>query len=115
MEWQAKHRFARISPSKARLIIDLIRGRNVQDAMNILKFTPNRASGMISKVLKSAVATAAENEADAEELVVSEARIDPGPVMKRFQPKDRGRAHPILKRTCHIIVGVGDQNQDEEG
>jgi large subunit ribosomal protein L22 len=106
MAWQATHRFARISPSKARLIIDLIRGRQVQEALNILKFTPNRAAGMISKVLTSAVANASEAEADVDGLVVQEARVDEGPRMKRFQPKDRGRAHPILKRTCHIVVSV---------
>ncbi len=106
MAWQAKFRYARISARKARLIIDLIRGRNVQEALNILKFTHNRAAGMISKTLTSAVANANEAEADVESLVVSEARIDEGPVMKRFQPKDRGRAHPILKRTSHIVVEV---------
>jgi len=106
MAWQAKFRYARISARKARLIIDLIRGRNVQEALNILKFTHNRAAGMISKTLTSAVANANEAEADVESLVVSVARIDEGPVMKRFQPKDRGRAHPILKRTSHIVVEV---------
>ena len=114
MAWQAKHRFARISPSKARLVVNLIRGRNVQDAMNILKFTHNRAAGMVSKVLTSAVASASEAEADVDELFVEEARVDEGPRMKRFQPKDRGRAHPILKRTCHIVVLVAGEDQQEE-
>ncbi len=109
MAWHAKHRFARISARKARLIIDLIRGREVQDAVNILKFTPNRAAGMISKVLGSAIANANEAEANVENLIVSEARVDEGPTMKRFQPKDRGRAHPILKRTSHITVVVEEE------
>ena len=112
MAWHATHRFARISARKARLIIDLIRGRDVQDALNVLKFTPNRAASMISKVLNSAVANANEAEADVEKLVVEEARVDEGPTMKRFQPKDRGRAHPILKRTSHIFVSVEEEKED---
>lgn len=104
--WQAKYKYARMSARKVRLIVDMIRGRNAQEALNILKFTPNRAAGMISKTLTSAIANASEAEANVESLVVSEARVDEGPVMKRFQPKDRGRAHPILKRTSHIVVAV---------
>jgi large subunit ribosomal protein L22 len=106
MAWKAIHRWVRISPTKVKLVIDLIRGRDVQDALNILKFTPNRAAGIISKVLTSAIANANEAEADVDKLFVSEARVDGGPPMKRFQPKDRGRAHPILKRTSHILVAV---------
>lgn len=111
MAWQAKHRFARISARKARLIVDLIRGRDVQDALDILKFTPNRAAGMISKVLTSAIANADQDEADTDSLIVREARVDEGPTMKRFREKDRGRAHPILKRTSHIVVAV-EQEQE---
>ncbi len=106
MAWQAKHRFARISATKVRPIIDLIRGQNAQVALNTLKFTPNRAAGMIAKVLTSAVGNANEAEADVHNLVVHEARVDEGPTIKRFQPKDRGRAHPIMKRTSHIVVVV---------
>ena len=109
MAWNAKFRYARISARKARLIIDLIRGRKVQEALNILKFTHNRACGMISKTLASAIANANEAEANVEALVITEARIDDGPVMKRFQPKDRGRAHKILKRTSHIVVEVDER------
>jgi large subunit ribosomal protein L22 len=97
-----------MSARKVRLIVDLIRGRDVQDALNILKFTPNRAAPMISKVLTSAIANANEAEANVERLFVSEARVDEGPTMKRFRPKDRGRAHPILKRTSHIVVAVDE-------
>jgi large subunit ribosomal protein L22 len=109
MPWTAKHRFARISARKVRLIADLVRGRDVQDALNILKFTPNRAAPMLSKVLTSAVANANEAEADVESLVVQEIRVDEGPVMKRIHEKDRGRAHSILKRTSHIIVAVAEE------
>lgn len=109
MAWVATHRFARIAPRKARLIADMVRGLDVQDALNVLKFTPNRAAPMISKVLTSAVANANEAEANVELLVVSEVRIDEGPTMKRFRPKDRGRAHSILKRTSHIHVAVKEE------
>jgi len=106
MPWQAKHRYARISARKVRLVVDMIRGQDVQDALNILKFSPHRAAGMISKVLSSAIASANEAEADTEELVVLEARVDEGPTIKRIRPKDRGRAHQIFKRTSHITVVV---------
>ncbi len=109
MAWKATHRFARISPRKARLMADLIRGCDVQDALNILKFTPNRAAGMVSKVLTSAIASANEAEADVDALVVSEIYVDPGPAMRRWRPKDRGRMHPISKPTSHIRVAVEEE------
>lgn len=112
MGWVAKHRFARISPRKVRLIADMVRGRDVQDALNVLKFSPHRAASMLSKVLTSAIANANENEANVELLFVSEARVDEGPTMKRFRPKDRGRAHSILKRTSHITVVVEQEKQE---
>ncbi len=88
---------------------DMVRGMQVQEALNVLKFSPQRAAGMVSKVLTSAIANANENEADLNRLVVSETRVDEGPTMKRFQPKDRGRAHPINKRTSHIVVVVEER------
>ena len=106
MAWQSKHSYARISARKARLVADLIRGREVQDALNILKFTPNRAAVMVSKVLTSAIANANEAEADVDQLFVDQAFVDEGPTVKRWRPKDRGRAHPIMKRTSHITVVV---------
>jgi large subunit ribosomal protein L22 len=109
MAWNAKHRFARISPRKARLVVDMIRGLDAQHALNVLKFSPHRAAPMISKVLSSAIASANEAEANMDLLVVSEARIDEGPTVKRFRPKDRGRAHSILKRTSHIRVAVAEE------
>ncbi|HUT59542.1 MAG TPA: 50S ribosomal protein L22 [Phycisphaerae bacterium] len=113
MPWKASHRFARMSARKARLVADMIRGRDVQEALNILKFSPHRAAVMISKVLTSAVANANEDEADVESLMVAEARVDEGPTMKRFRPKDRGRAHPIAKRFSHIIVVVDQEGSAE--
>jgi len=109
MAWMSKHRYARISARKVRLMADMVRGMQVQEALNVLKFSPQRAAGMVSKVLTSAIANANENEADLNRLVVSETRVDEGPTMKRFQPKDRGRAHPINKRTSHIVVVVEER------
>ncbi len=109
MSWEAKHRFARISERKARLIVDLIRGRRCDDAVELLKFTHKRAARMVDKVLKSAMASANEQEATMNKLYIAEARVDAGPLIKRWQPKDRGRAHPILKRTSHIVVTVDEK------
>jgi large subunit ribosomal protein L22 len=108
MPWSATHRFARISPRKARLVVDLIRGRGANEAMDLLKFTNKRASAFVRKVLKSAIANADSDkeEVDLEKLVVSEAQVDGGPTLKRMMPKDRGRAYLILKRTSHIRITV---------
>jgi large subunit ribosomal protein L22 len=108
MPWKSTHKYARISPRKARLIIDMIRDRDVSEALDILRFTPNRAAEMISNCLTSAVANANEADADPDRLFVSEARVDEGPTMKRIRPKDRGRAHLINKRTSHIVVVVDE-------
>jgi len=114
MPFQASHRFARIAPRKARLIMDLIRGRDVDDAIAMLKFSKQRASGMIEKVIRSAVANANEGPvAPRGTLYVAKAWVDPGPVIKRFQPKDRGKAYPINKRTSHLVVTI-DQREDGE-
>lgn len=107
--WVAKHRFARIAPRKARLVMDLVRGMHCQQALDTLKFNPKRASGLISQVIKSAMANANEKEADMRRLYVTEARVDEGPAMMRWRPKDRGRAHPIEKRTSHLIVKVAER------
>ncbi|MBK8268451.1 MAG: 50S ribosomal protein L22 [Planctomycetes bacterium] len=106
--WTSKHRYARISPLKARLVTGLIAGRHVNEALELLKYTKKRACSMVDKVLRAAMADADEKEADVRNLFVHEARVDEGPRIKRFQPKDRGRAHPILKRTSHIIVTVAE-------
>lgn len=111
VEWCSSHRFAPISARKAQLVTQLIAGRSVQDAMDILKFTRKRAARMVEKVLKSAIADADEQQADVDNLYVSCARIDDAGVRvgtKRWIPKDRGRAHPIRKRACHIYVTVAE-------
>ncbi len=109
LDWRSSYRYAPLSPRKARLVTELITGRSVQDAMDILKFTRKRAAPMIDKVLKSAVANADEQQADVESLYVSIARVDEAGIRvgtKRWIPKDRGRAHPISKKACHIHVTV---------
>src|SRR6185312_6638817 len=110
--YRASHRYARISPRKARLLMDLVRGRDVDDALTLLRFAKQRASGMIEKVIRSAVANANENPvAPRGTLYVAKAWVDPGPVIKRFQPKDRGKAYPIKKRTSHLVVAL-DQREE---
>lgn len=99
-------RGARISPTKVRPVIDLIRGRPVGEALNILQMSKRRAAVLIQKILRSAIANADQDEVDVRLLVVTDARVDKGPTVKRWQPKDRGRAHPIKKRTSHIHVEV---------
>ncbi len=109
VDWQSSYRFAPISPRKARLVTELIVGRGVQDAMDILKFTHKRAAPIINKVLKSAVSDADEQQADVDNLYVSCARVDDAGIRigtKRWIPKDRGRAHRISKKACHIYVTV---------
>jgi large subunit ribosomal protein L22 len=110
MAFVAKHRFARIAPRKARLLMNLIRGRDVDDAITLLRFSKQRASGMIEKVVRSAVANAAEQDVRAKNtLYVAKAWVDPGPVIKRFQPKDRGKAYEIKKRTSHLVVTLDER------
>ena len=112
MPFTASHKFARISPRKARLLMNLVRGRDVDDAINLLKFAKQRSSGMIEKVIRSAVANANEQEvAPRNTLYVAKAWADPGPIIKRFQPKDRGKAYPINKRTSHLVVMLDERGQ----
>ena len=109
MDWRSSYRFAPFSARKARLVTQLITGRSVQDAMDILKFTRKRAAAVIDKVLRTAVADADEQQADVDSLYVSSARVDDAGVRigtKRWIPKDRGRAHPISKKACHIHITV---------
>ena len=96
---------------KGRLVADMVRGKKVDEAINILKFSNQRAAGIIKKVLDSAIANAENNDgADIDELRISEIMIDQGPVMKRISPRAKGRADRILKRTSHVTVRVSDGN-----
>jgi len=112
MEAKAVAKYIRVSPRKARQVIDLIRGKSVQDAFAILKFTPNKGADLIEKVLKSAVANAENNyDMDTDSLVVSKAYVDQGSTLKRFRPRAMGRADRIRKRTSHITVMVTEKKE----
>ena len=114
VDWRSSYRFAPGSASKARLVTQLIVGRSVQEAMDILKFTRKRAATMVDKVLKSAIADADEQQADVDNLYISEARVDDAGLRigtKRWIPKDRGRAHPIHKKACHIHITVTEATE----
>ena len=109
---KAMARTVRIAPRKARLVMDLIRGKQVGEAMAILKFTPKAGSPIIEKVLKSAIANAEHNfDLDLESLYVSEAYVNEGPTMKRYRPRARGSASPINKRTSHITIVVSEKEE----
>ncbi|QOJ01815.1 MAG: 50S ribosomal protein L22 [Phycisphaeraceae bacterium] len=97
------------SPRKAKLLVDLIRGKTIDQAISALSFTTKRAAVDVKKCLDAAVADAQQFEADVTNLVVAESRCDHGLRMKRFQPKDRGRAHPIIKRFSNITIGVQER------
>ncbi|RMA78446.1 50S ribosomal protein L22 [Umboniibacter marinipuniceus] len=110
MEVAAKLKGARISAQKARLVADQIRGKGVEEALDILAFSSKKAAGLIKKVLESAIANAEHNEgADVDELKVSTIFVDEGMTMKRIKPRAKGRADRIFKRTCHITVKVSEQ------
>ena len=105
MEAMAKLKYARISPRKVSIVLDLIRNKPVNVAMAILRHTPKAACEDLQKLLKSAIANAENNfHMDAEKLFVSKCFVFPGPILKRIRPKDHGRAHRIEKRTSHVTI-----------
>ncbi|MEZ4387491.1 MAG: 50S ribosomal protein L22 [Candidatus Krumholzibacteriia bacterium] len=111
MQAMAVARFIRVSPRKTRLVADLVRGKTVQDALNILALTPKKASPILRKAILSAAANAQvlndrSTDLSHEALLVSEIRIDEGPTLKRIRPRAQGRAYRINKRTSHIKVTV---------
>ncbi len=109
MEVTAKLKFARISPQKARLVADQVRGMPVDKALEVLAFSQKKASAMMKKILDSAIANAEHNEgADIDELSITQVMVDQAPTMKRLRPRAKGRANRILKRTSHITLSVGD-------
>lgn len=109
MEVAARLKGARLSAQKARLVADQIRGKNVEEALNILEFSAKKGAAIIKKVLNSAIANAEHNEgADVDELVVSSIFVDEGMSMKRLSPRAKGRADRITKRTCHVTVKVAE-------
>ena len=108
-EVTAKHKGARISAQKARLVVDMIRGKSIPEALDILTFSTKKASGLVKKVLESAVANAEHNDGmDIDELRVSSTFVNEGMTLKRTRPRAKGRADRILKRSCHITVKVAE-------
>ena len=107
---QAHAKYVRISPRKVKIVIDLIRGKDVEDAQAILQFTPQAASPLVLKVLNSAIANAENNlEMNRKDLYVAEVYANPGPTLKRYIARSRGSASPILKRTSHISVVLDEK------
>jgi large subunit ribosomal protein L22 len=114
MKYLAKHRYADVTPRKMRPFAQLIRGRRADEALEALKFYPNRPARLIEAVLKSALGNAEDRGArNVDDLIVVESRIDGGPMLKRIQPRARGTAYPIKKRYAHVVVAVGDDGADE--
>ncbi len=109
MEVKAKLKYARISPQKARLVADQVRGMPVEKALETLVFSQKKAAAIVKKILDSAIANAEHNEgADIDELSVTQVMVDQAPTMKRIRARAKGRANRILKRTSHITLVVGD-------
>ncbi len=114
LQARARAKYVKIAPRKARLVIDLIRGKSTEEALNILRFTPKKAARIIEKVLESAIANAENNfMMDADSLYVAEAYVDGGPIIRRYRPRAMGRATPIRKRTSHITIVVKERGEVE--
>jgi large subunit ribosomal protein L22 len=118
MEAKARAKFVRMSARKVRRVADLIRGKNVEDALNILTFTPKTAAVILEKTLKSATANALNEEGTAklkaEDLRIKSILVDGGPIMKRIRPMGMGRAYRIRKRTNHITIVVTDGTEEKK-
>src|SRR5262245_35441975 len=109
MNYKAKHRYSDMSPRKVRPFATLIRGRSADEALELLRFLPNKSARLLEAVLKSALGNAEDKGARyIEELVVVESRVDGGPIMKRIQPRARGTAYPIKRRYSHIHITLSD-------
>lgn len=114
MEYRASHRFADMSARKVRPFTDLVRGKSVDEALQLLRFKPNRGARLLEAVLRSAMGNADDRGGrDVEDLIVSEARVDDGPMFKRIMPRARGTAFMILRRLCHIHVAIAEEVVEE--
>ena len=116
MTAKAEARYVRVSPQKARLVVDLIRGQRAGDALNVLRATNKRIAPAVEKVLRSAIANA-ENKStdiDVDALIVSEAYVNEGPRMKRIRPAPMGRAYRYQRRMCHIVLHVAEKEKKQE-
>lgn len=110
MEARATLKYARISPRKVKIVLDLIRNQDADKAIAILKFTPKSACEYLEKLLKSAMANAENKNMDMSKLYVAECAACPGPILKRIRAKDHGRAHRILKRTSHVTLVLKERD-----
>lgn len=108
-QYKAKLRYLRVSPRKTRLVVDLVRGKSVEEAINILSFTRRAASEPVRKLIESAIANAEQANANADELFVERIFVDEGPTLRRFQPRAMGRATRIDKRTSHVTCVLAEQ------
>ena len=114
MEIKARTRHVRMTPRKARLVVDLVRGRGVEEAIGILEFNARRAAPVITKTLKSAIANAeATQNVDVDTLYVKAAYVDAGTVQKRFLPRAHGRATRVVKRSCHVTIVVDEREKKD--
>ncbi|MDH3281486.1 MAG: 50S ribosomal protein L22 [Gammaproteobacteria bacterium] len=114
MQVRAVTKYLRVSPQKARLVVDEIRGLPVSKALEVLEFSPKKAAKLVRKTLESAIANAEHNEgADIDELKVKRVFVDSGPTLKRWRPRAKGRASSIFKRTSHVTVMVGDERESD--
>ncbi len=109
MQSKAILRYARLTPRKARRVVDLVRGKNAGEALLALKFMPYRGAHYVAKVLRSAIANAEQKNADAEKMRIQSVFVDEGPVMKRMEPRSMGRANTIKKRMSHITILLSDE------
>ncbi len=110
MEAKARLRFCRVAPRKARIVADMIRGRNVEEAISLLEFTPKKSAQIIRKVLHSAIANAEDTgEVDVDRLFIKRITVDQGPTLKRYRPRAQGRAYRINKKTSHIVLVVDER------
>jgi len=107
MEARATQKYIRVSPQKARLVVDLIRGKNAGDALSVLTYTKKRVTSAVEKVLRSAISNAEKDEhVDVDQLVVAQAYVNEGPRAKRIRPAPLGRAYRYQRRTCHVTIVV---------
>jgi large subunit ribosomal protein L22 len=117
MEFKARHKWIKLSPQKARLVADVVRGLDVQDAIDALKFMPQKAAPLISKAVRSALANArefkGEEKPDVDKLFLKAITVDGGPTLKRIKPRAYGRAHRIRRRTSHIMVVLAERSEEE--
>ena len=112
MEARAITKFVRLSPRKVRLVVDQIRGKGVEEALNVLKFTPKRSAGIIAKTLRTALANAESTQSvDVDRLYVKRAKVDEAGMWKRFTPRAQGRATRVRKRLSHITIVLDERNE----